>query len=101
MKYYVIASEKVLLESGVITRVSGLSREMKINNKFNKKFFIAKHIESIDTLVVAGKDVKVIGRFHPDSYTITGKQSDDYHLVIIKDKNLFWDDSRYLVITHK
>lgn len=101
IKYYIIASEKSLLENGVIVRVSGLSREMKINNRLNKKYFITQHIELIDTLLVEGKDVKVIGQFHPDSYIITEANDENHHFVIIKNRNLFWNHSRYLVITHK
>lgn len=98
-KYYIIGSERDLMDKGVIVRVGGLSREKKLSLYHPKALFEFEHIDNIDTLEVYGKRVRLVGNYNPSSYIITGEDRDDYHLFIITDKHLFWRDNLYLIIT--
>lgn len=100
-RYFIVGSESELLKMGVITRVSGLSREFKISNFVSKYLFDSGHFERFDTLEIHGKHVRILGSFHPDSYTLTGSDKENYHLLTIKDSDRFWAQSFFLVITHK
>lgn len=100
-RFFIVGSESELLKKGVITRVSGLSREFKISNFASKYHFRNDHFQHCDTLEIRGKCVRILGCFHPDSYTLTGSDKEDYHLLTIHDQNRFWAQSFFLVITHK
>lgn len=100
-KYYIIGSESDLVKKGIIKRVSGISMEFKLCNDFPKHHFICVDDHAIDSVVVYGKYVRIVGRFNPDYYTITGCDKDDHHVMRINDKVKFWAENVYLVITHK
>lgn len=101
LKYYIIGSESELMEKGIITRVSGLSREFKISHSVSKFHFLCECFETLDSIVVRGKYVRLVGSFDPEHYTITGSDKDNYHILTIRDKERFWAQNMFLVITHK
>lgn len=101
LKYYIVGSELELMEKGIIIRVSGLSREFKINHSVSKFHFFCECFQNLDSIVIRGKYVRLVGSFNPEHYTVTGSDKDNYHVLTIRDKERFWAQNMFLVITHK
>lgn len=99
IKFYIIDDKFTLLKRNIISRVSGLSRDVKVNNRVKKHYFQSAHISQIDTLDISGRYVNVIGHFNPDTYTII--ENGDNHQLIIKNRDKFWKYSNFLVIIKK
>lgn len=101
MKYYIVGSEYELQKKGVIERVSGISREFKLCHNFSRHHFICVDEQMIDSVVIRGRYARLVGRFNPNYYTITQSDKEEYHVLLINDKEKFWTENLYLVITHK
>lgn len=86
---------------GIITRVSGLSREFKISNMISEHHFIGINAQATDSITISGKHIRIIGCFNPKYYQISGHDEDNIHTLIIKDKEKFWAHNKFLIITCK
>jgi hypothetical protein len=97
--YYAIGTRSELKEKNIISREGFLffGRTLVLEEDFDKSYFSRVNILTTDTIPTYQTRVKVLTT-HPDGSYLLEKDESGYQQVIIKNKDLFWSVSRYLVL---
>ncbi|MFI3322917.1 MAG: hypothetical protein R3Y50_10440 [Rikenellaceae bacterium] len=100
--YYITGEVKELVESGILIQKGTIVRSYEINPDLDMSKLVQIDIRNLDKLDIKGRDIKVIGKFATNTYTlIDGREKKSVESIIIDDKEEFWRDSKVLVITYK
>lgn len=97
--YYCYGTAKELLDNGVITKEGGfigIGKSKKLADDFNKKYFTQVDISTFYELDLAASKAKLVTTHPSDAYEIKGEKTADK--LIIKNPEVFWSASKYLVI---
>ncbi len=100
--FFAIGTEKELIENKVIGKEGGfigVGKARKVSADLNTKYFetIDKYVKT--SFVIGAKKVKLITPHPTDSYILHGDKTIDS--LTIKNPDLFWQQSKYLVISIK
>lgn len=98
--FYCVGSIKELRENNVIEKEGGVAKigqTIVMSKDFNKSYFTKINIGKTTEIPLMGKKAKIISSHPTESYElIKGKQ---LKKLIIKNPTLFWEASKYLVVT--
>ena len=101
--YYLIGSNKDLIEKGVITESGGfigLGKLAQLNESLNKNYFTKIDLTQTSEIPIHGDKVKLVSIHPADSYKlIEGSASIDKIVILNQEK--FWSVSKYLIIATK
>ncbi len=102
--WYAIGSKKELEENKIITSQGFFQRIFSKNkvlqDDFNKKYFTRLDIRTTNSIpLYTSKKIKVLTNHSASSYEI--KKYKKSYILTIKDKEKFWEVSRYLVVEVK
>ena len=96
--YYTIGTEKELIKNEVLSK-GGVFKSSAILPDMNKKYFDALNKYEKRSFIIGYKKIQIVSS-HPDaSYTLYGTNTIDS--LVVKDPDLFWSNSKYLVISIK
>ena len=93
--YYCYGSSKELKEKGVITKeggIIGIGKTSKLADNFNKDYFTKVDISLFNEIKLLSKKAKIVTNHPSKSYELSPDK------LIIKDSEMFWESSKYLVI---
>lgn len=97
-KYYVVGKEKELIANGVLQRVGGLSRDVKVNPNVDKNRLIKVDMYDLQEIELTGKKAIVVGNFPTSSYTIESYSKNRVDKMVIHDIDKFWEGNIILVV---
>lgn len=97
-KYYIVGKEKELIANGVLQRVGGLSRDVKVNPNIDKNRLIKIDMYDLKEIELTGKKAIVVGNFPTSSYTIESYSKNRVDKMVIDDIDKFWEGNTILVI---
>ncbi len=97
--YYAIGTRSELKDKNIISREGFLffGRTLVLEEDFDKSYFTPVNILTTDTIPTYQTRAKVLST-HPDGSYILEKDENGFQQVIIKNKELFWSVSKYLVL---
>lgn len=104
--YYIVASEKELIDKKIIDRKGGLlgiGKTSVLNKDIDNSMFTLMDYTKTTEIQINGSDIKIITNHPSDSYLLEKdktKTSTIKNLTIINSEN-FWSTSKYLVIVKK
>ena len=91
-----------MLNNGVITKEGGfigLGKNTVLKNDFNKSYFNEIKIDELSELTLGVKTVELITSHPSNSYEMIGSNKVDKFIIL--DADLFWSNSKYLVLEVK
>ena len=97
--YYVVGTKKDLKEANIITSEGGfigIGKEKKLADDFNVDEFQKIDIREVTTIPAPGKKIEIVTSHPVESYEI--QNEGDERVIVIKDYEAFWNNSRYLVV---
>lgn len=97
--YFVLGTKKELKEANIITSEGGfigIGKEKKLADDFNVDDFTRIDIRDVKSIPAPGKKIEIVTSHPADSYTV--ENEDDERVIVIKNIDNFWKNSRYLVI---
>jgi len=100
--WFTFGSKNELLDNGVITKEGGfigIGKNTVLKDDFNKAYFNEIKISEFKELTLGVKTVKFITPHPKSSYELIGDQQVDK--LVVLDADLFWSNSKYLVIAVK
>lgn len=98
--YYVIGSEKELLQNNIITKKGGflgIGKSIAIKKDFNSKYFDKINTESTKVIETNASKIDILSLHPSDSYSIDSSNPQNLKIKILN-PSLFWDNQKYLVI---
>ncbi len=100
-RYYIVGNEKQLISKGIIKRVGGLSRELKLNPNLDYSLLQSFNINDKQEFELNCRKAVVVGNFPTSSYSIEriGKRAVDK--MVITNIEEFWKGNVVLVIATK
>lgn len=101
--YFVVGSEKKLVDQGIVTKEGGFlwigkTTELEANTAQDQ--FVAIDIRDTNKLVIDSKKVELVTEHPSDSYELIS-EGDKVQYLNIKNPEKFWGISKYLVISTK
>lgn len=99
--YYIIGSEKELMNKEIIYKSGFIGRTLKINENRSLESFTRVDIRNFDEAIVNQKKASVVSTHPADSYEFRADGAGNFEALIIKDKARFWEYSKVLVISYK
>lgn len=102
--YYVIGSQKELVEKGVISRSGGfigIGKTSTVNSNVDLNNFTKIDIRSFEGMEINHKNVKILSTHPSDSYKLNVDDKNFCKGIEILNAKKFWQSSKYLVITYK
>ena len=102
--YYVVGSYKQLKEEQVVEKeggILGLGAAKTVKDDFNREGFIEIDIYHYKSIPVYGKDAEVLSNHSPQSYEFATDENGDVRWIQIIDPDLFWENTKYLVVVAK
>ena len=97
--YFVLGTKKELKEANIITSEGGfigIGKEKKLADDFNVDDFTRIDIRDVKSIPAPGKKIEIVTSHPADSYTV--ENEGDERVIVIKNIDNFWKNSRYLVI---
>lgn len=97
--FFIVGGSADLIEKGVLTKEGGfigLGKTEKLRDDFDYSVFSKADKRALEQVRCAGKKVNIITSHSGSSYELTGDGED--RVLNIKNADLFWKASRYLVI---
>lgn len=99
--YYIIGSEKDLIDKGVVVKSGFIGRTLKITDNRNMDRFTQIDTRYFHELPIGYKKVTLISSHPADSYRFTMNDKGNYESLEITDSKSFWEASKVLVISYK
>ena len=100
--WYCFGTKNELLNNGVITKEGGfigLGKNTVLKNDFNKSYFNEIKIDELSELSLGVKTVELITSHPSNSYELIVSNKVDKFIIL--DADLFWSNSKYLVLEVK
>lgn len=99
--YYIIGSEKELVEKEIVYKSGFIGRTLKINENRSLDSFTPVDIRNFDEVIIGKKKMTVVS-YHPSgSYEIVKNDKGEVLSLTITDRDKFWQDSKVLIIAYK
>jgi peptidoglycan hydrolase CwlO-like protein len=101
--FVVVAPEKQLQESGIVTKEGGflwMGKTTELSEDATKDNFVEIDIAETDHFVIDAEKVKMVTEHPSDSYEFV-KEGEKVQYLRIKDPKRFWEISKYLVVSTK
>jgi hypothetical protein len=93
--YYIVGTKGQLIDAGVMTK-GGLFKSSKISYQAEKNVFVEIDYREITTINTNANKAKVLS-IHPKG-TYAFEKQDEEVILTISDPDLFWEQTKYLVI---
>ncbi len=100
--YYAVGTMKELMSYGVIDKqggVAGLGKTAKLKHGFNNNYFTKADKTKLSSIPLYSKFSKVITEQPDNAFKVEGNKKADS--LLITDANIFWSESKYLVVVVK
>ena len=97
--YYIVGTKKELKDANIITSEGGfigIGKEKKLADDFSLDNFTRIDIRDVTTIPAPGKKIEIVTSHPSDSYAIENEGDDQ--VIVIKDVQDFWKNSKYLVV---
>lgn len=97
--YYVVGTKKELKEANIISSEGGfigIGKEKKLTDDFSLENFTSIDIREVTRIVVPGKKIEIVTSHPTESYEI--QTEGEEQVVVINNADMFWKNSKYLVI---
>ena len=97
--YYIVGTKKELKDANIITSEGGfigIGKEKKLADDFSLDNFTRIDIRDVTTIPAPGKKIEIVTSHPSDSYAIENEGDDQ--VIVIKDVQAFWKNSKYLVV---
>ena len=101
---YAIGTKSELLNNNVLTKSGGLigiGKSRKLNSNMNTNYFTYSTKQDVNSIILGYKTIRVMTSHPSDSYTFSDNNNDIIDSLVIIDKNLFWKNSKFLVLEVK
>lgn len=96
--YYIVATKSELKDKGIITSDGLFSKKIMAGN-YDASIFTKVNVKSVDEIEILSSKAKVLTNHPESSYSI--EENGDALRLVIKDREAFWQVSKYLVIQSK
>lgn len=104
MVAYAIGSKGELLDNGVLTKqggVIGIGKTKKLSNDLNTDYFTYASKNDLKVLQLGVKNIKIITSHSLSSYEIHQSEKGFVDSLVITNPDLFWRNSKFLVVEVK
>lgn len=101
---FVIGSKSELLDNGILTKdggIIGIGKSRKLSNELNTDYLTYSSKSKFKSLTLGFKVVKIITSHPEKSYKLYKQSKGKVDSIVVLDKDIFWRNSKYLVIEVK
>jgi len=101
---FVIGSKSELLDNGILTKdggIIGIGKSRKLSNELNTDYLTYSSKSKFKSLTLGFKVVKIITSHPEKSYELYKQSKGKVDSIVVLDKDIFWRNSKYLVIEVK
>lgn len=99
--YYIVGTEKELINRGIIVKSGFIGRTLKVNNDYDMAKLTKADKRTLEKILVGRKKITVV-TIHPEtSYELRMNDGSTTESLIITDPDKFWESSKVLVISYK
>lgn len=99
--YYIIGSQKELLNSKILYKTGFVGRTLKLNENRSLDNFTQTDTRTLDELLIGHKGVTIVTTHPSDSYQLAESEDKTVEKLIITDPERFWEYSKVLVVSYK
>lgn len=99
--YYIVGSQKELLDQEIVYKSGFIGRTLKINEGRSLESFTKIDIRNFNELFIDKKDVTLVSSHPEGSYELIMDDKKVIQSLNILDKQKFWEYSKVLVISYK
>ena len=99
--YYIVGSQKELLDKEIVYKSGFIGRTLKINENRSLDSFTQVDIRNFDEVIIGKKDVTLVSSHPAGSYEFVMNDNKVFSSLVITDRDKFWEYSRVLVISYK
>ncbi|MEG2614831.1 MAG: hypothetical protein RR996_07295 [Alistipes sp.] len=99
--YYIIGSQKELIEAQIIRKSGFIGRTLTVNDKRNLNSFTQSDTRFLQSVPVGHKNVSIVTTHPEDSYRLVEGSNKEITSLQILDPERFWESSKILVISYK
>lgn len=99
--YYAFGTAKELVKQNVLTKEGGfigIGKTAKLKDGFNQSYFTKVDITTLKEVPLAAKKARLVTSHSSSSYKFEGTQGKKIEKLVITDSEVFWSESKYLVI---
>ena len=98
---YVIGTKSELLKNNILSKEGGfigIGKSRKLSSELNTDYFTYLSKTEFKSLILGYKSVKLITSHPVKSYELINNSEEIIDSLVIIDKDLFWNNSKYLVL---
>ncbi len=99
--YYIVGSQKELLEKEIVYKSGFIGRTLKINENRSLDSFTQVDIRNFDEVIIGKRDVVLVSSHPAGSYEFVMNDNRVFSSLVITDRDKFWEYSKVLVISYK
>ena len=99
--YYIVGSQKELLEKEIVYKSGFIGRTLKINENRSLDSFTQVDIRDFDEVIIGKKEVTLVSSHPAGSYEFVMNDNKVFSSLVITDRDKFWEYSKVLVISYK
>lgn len=99
--YYIVGSQKELLDKEIVYKSGFIGRTLKINENRSLDSFTQVDIRNFDEVIIGKKEVTLVSSHPAGSYEFVMNDNKVFSSLVITDRNKFWEYSKVLVISYK
>lgn len=101
---YVVGTKSELLNNGVLTKSGGLigiGKSRKLKSDLNTNYFTFSTKQDLKAIVLGFKSVKIMTSHPTESYRLYKNSSELVDSLLVTDYDVFWKNSKFLVLEVK
>lgn len=99
--YYIVGSEKELMDGGIIAKSGVIGRTAKMNSNYDLGKFTKVDKTGLNKIIVGKKRVSIISSHPAGSYELVMSDKNTCDAIVIKNPAKFWESSKVLVVSYK
>lgn len=99
--YYVVGLEKELVKKEIVDKEGFIGRTAVVGKNNDMSNFTKADMRELDRIKVGGKKAKVVSSHPENSYMLVLGAKNVVEEVVITDKDVFWKNSKVLIISYK